>query len=522
MFLLLLSIISYSAASQSWERIFGHPGHGEIFSHIEESYDNGYLLINGKDFSPETKGWIIKTDINGNPLYDITLGIGSGSSQANYPVYIEGTIDGGMVLCGSYDEWSFNDVHIAKLDACGELEWCKVFKTDNFPDFGIVVHQLDDGGFTMLTVQYAGLSENQRVHLFRFDFNGQLLWIQPYALEEDYPLLLIVEPWDLVVTDKKDNFITGTCYWYDSAMLGWLKSFSIMADSAQEEMWVTAYEYLNDVHTASTFSTQKSSGDFYIGSVDMSTYSSLLIVQDSLGNYLRDTIPELPVIENRWAEGYLFDLRFASNDKLYAYTYYLDSTGYENGWVGLHELDSLGGWYNTFLHNSFPPARMDITDDQKIIFGSNVGWALGQDISVIKLNMSLQYDSLYTDAREYDYLCPDSIVSKSIDLSPCEVIVDVKDVPNREEYYRSINRIFITPAPNPADDYITFKLKNTEHHRNIRLVIYNIFGNELKTLPVNSGKDETGCEISWLTPGIYMAVSYAGNRIVGSARFVVQ
>jgi hypothetical protein len=122
----------------------------------------------------------------------------------------------------------------------------------------------------------------------------------------------------------------------------------------------------------------------------------------------------------------------------------------------------------------------------------------------------------------YDYLCPDPIVSKTIDLTDCEVIVNVEDIPTRKEYNARISLIPITTAPNPAKDYVRFLLENTEHHKNIRVVCYDIFGKQLAAMEVNSGVNETGLSISGWRHGLYMAVVYSGNKQMGKARFVVE
>ncbi|MFA6951026.1 MAG: hypothetical protein WCQ70_10095, partial [Lentimicrobiaceae bacterium] len=65
-------------------------------------------------------------------------------------------------------------------------------------------------------------------------------------------------------------------------------------------------------------------------------------------------------------------------------------------------------------------------------------------------------------------------------------------------------------------------LKNTEHHRNIRVVCYDIFDREMGSVPVNAGTDEAEMNVSSWASGMYVAVVYAGNKRVGSARFIVQ
>jgi hypothetical protein len=125
MFLITINQLCFS---QNWERIYGFNNRRENFRNLNETYDGGYLILGSYHFFPNTRGWIIKTDINGNVLYDITLGSGTGNSQVNYPNFIEPTNDGGFIVCGSHDYISLNDIAITKHNACGNLEWCKVFR----------------------------------------------------------------------------------------------------------------------------------------------------------------------------------------------------------------------------------------------------------------------------------------------------------------------------------------------------------------------------------------------------------
>lgn len=517
-----LFIINISLYAQTWEKLFGLTNTPDGFRSLNYSYDKGYLLLAARYYYPDTRAVIIKTDINGNLLYEIKLGTGSGLSQSNYPQYIESTTDGGIIICGSHDYISPNDIGVTKLDACGNLEWCKTFRTDNNPDWGRIVHQLPDGGFVMLTQGYTD-SGYKKIHLFRFDSFGNLLWIQHYASIENNPLLYPYGMYDLIITSNSDFFMTGKGWWASDSIHARLKAMTIIADSSREEKVISIYQRDDDSQYSSAFnSIQKQSGSIYVGACDVDEgYKPMLLTMDTSGNFLSDTLIEFPFYNNRWADGYLIDPKFTFDDRMYAYTVYMDSTlVFESAPIGIHEIDSIGGWHNTFmLPTTHSYARMILTGDDKILVGGCYGYNNNQQIILSKLNTSLQYDSIYTVPWVYDYLCPDTIVSKTISLD-CEVIVDVKDIPTPEEYYRSIKLIPITPAPNPARDDVRFMLKNTEHHRNIRIICYDIFGREIDSVPVNSGIEEAELNVSSWTPGMYMAVVYAGNKRVGSGRFI--
>lgn len=531
--LLILVFLNQLCYSQDWNRIIGIPNRIEVFRNLNETYDGGYFVLGAYHFFPDTRGWIIKTDINGNILYDISLGSGSGNSQVNYPNYIEPTIDGGFIVCGSHDYWSLNDIGISKHNACGDLEWCKVFKTYN-PDWGVEIKQLADGGYVLITFQYGGFPWNPKVHLFRLNSVGEVLWIEPYAMSTNHPNISENEPYDLVVTHDEDFFISGLCYWCDEpAGTGGinnkcrLKAMAIFADSSKQEEWVSIYKASDTLaYSLAGWSTQHENGSFYVGAVDQTIWPNSmprLLKFDINGNLIGDSLVDIPLIDNKWAEGFMVNPSFTRDGRLFTYMRFVEQFNTFPGWFGLHELDSLGGWQNSIIHPiAHYPAGLIVTNDDKILAGAVVGSELNQDIILMKFNTSLEYDSIYTAPREYDYLCPDPIVSKTIDLSSCEVIVDVKDIPTRKEYEARISLIPITPAPNPASDYVRFLLQNTEYHTKIRVVCYDIQGRQLAELPVNSGIHETGLDVSRWRPGMYMAVVYAGNKQMGKTRFVIK
>lgn len=523
---ILFWLLFSSAYSQSWERIIGNPNRPEALQNINESYDQGYYVLGIKQFYPETKGYFIKTDINGYPLYEITLGIDT--TQGSLPHYIETTSDGGVIICSHLINWWSDEVSVVKLNACGDLDWCNIWKTDNLTDWGKEIHQLDDGGYIMLIQQ--NNADSTSVFLYRMDSYGNPLWAQPYINLSQYP---VNSCWmsDILITEQNKFLLSGDCYWCDSTGLCRLKAVVLQTDTTRIEQWVSVFMSEDpDFYTAAYSAAQLNGNNYYIGASkiiqtpDGILYPPLLIVMDTAGNFIFHALPQIPNIGPDYVRGYLMDIEFDTAGRIFAHT---DMISNQNDYIGkfsLHELDTMGGWHNTFLHPSAQSYRSKtiLTSDEKILAGSVVGaTAQQQDLILMKFNTSLQYDSIYIIPRDYDYLCPDSIVSKTIDLD-CDIIVDVKDIPTKEEYYNSIKQIPITPAPNPARDEVKFMLKNTEYHRNIRIVCYNIFGREMGSVPVNAGTDEAEMNVSSWTSGMYVAVVYAGNKRVGSARFIVQ
>jgi hypothetical protein len=519
---------------QPWEKIYGVSGRFDEFKNLSETYDGGFILLGAHDYFPDTRGWLIKVDINGNKLYDLTIGLNNGFGQLNLPLSISQTSDGGNILCTGQGPDYLGDIGVIKLDPCGNLEWCKVFNTPVDPDWGVEIKQLQDGGYVLLTMGYDYTFNNPRIHLFRLNPSGEVLWIEPYATTANNPYISYNDPYDLVVTPDEDFFMSGLCYWCDEpAGTGGttnkcrLKAMTILADSSRQEEWVSVYKASDTLsYSFAGWATQHESGSFYVGAVDQTIWPNSmprLLKYDINGNLIGDSLVNIPMIDNKWAEGFMVNPSFTEDGKLFTCTRFVDENTSYPGWFGLHELDSLGGWHNSIIHpTAHAPVGLIVTSDNKLLAGAVIGSDFNQDIILMKFNTSLEYDSIYTTPREYDYLCPEPIVSKTIDLSDCEVIVDVKDIPTRKEYEARISLIPITPAPNPASGNLRFLLENTEYHTKIRVVCYDIQGRQLAELPVNSGIHETGLDVSRWRPGMYMAVVYAGNKQMGKTRFVVE
>ncbi len=121
-----------------WDRTFGGAGSDLLFS-LQQTTDGGYILggfstsdISG-DKSENSKGeqdyWVIKTDANGNKIWDKTFG----GADVDFLRSLQQTSDGGYILGGdsksnisgdkSENSHGSFDMWIVKLDANGNKTW---------------------------------------------------------------------------------------------------------------------------------------------------------------------------------------------------------------------------------------------------------------------------------------------------------------------------------------------------------------------------------------------------------------
>jgi hypothetical protein len=126
--LLTLLFIAATAQNETWPKVFWKYKHTDNYDLIE-TYDKGYILLNS--IRPDALGikhiwtWLVKTDINGEVLWEKTIGNGIHTTGFDF---ITATDDGGCVLGGSTYLLNYlADPFFMKLNACGEKEWCRIF-----------------------------------------------------------------------------------------------------------------------------------------------------------------------------------------------------------------------------------------------------------------------------------------------------------------------------------------------------------------------------------------------------------
>ena len=77
-------------------------------------------------------------------------------------------------------------------------------------------------------------------------------------------------------------------------------------------------------------------------------------------------------------------------------------------------------------------------------------------------------------------------------------------------------------CPNPASSDITLAFQNTEHHTNMQLECYNIYGQQVHTEKIWKGQQETKIDLRGWAKGLYFAVVKSEGTLAGSVRFIRQ
>ena len=186
-----------------WENTFGGNADEALYA-IQPTSDGGYLLggtsesgATGNKTSAGFGGqdyWVVKTDANGNKLWEKTFGGGS----TDYLLAIQPTSDGGYLLGGNSNSsasgnktsagFGGQDYWVVKIDANGNKLWEQTFGGTSV-DFFSVLRRTSDGGFLLGGSSASGAGGNktsagfgdQDYWVVKIDANGNMLWDKSFG-----------------------------------------------------------------------------------------------------------------------------------------------------------------------------------------------------------------------------------------------------------------------------------------------------------------------------------------------------
>jgi hypothetical protein len=160
-----------------WEKTFGGSGL-DSGSSVQQTSDGGFILV-GYTTSFGAGGfdvWLIKTDADGNKLWEKTFG-GSGRDWGSS---VQQTSDGGFILVGYTTSFGAGDVWLIKTDANGNKQWDRTFGGSDW-DEGWSVQQTSDGGFIIVGWTWSFGAGGPDVWLIKTDANGNKQWDRTFG-----------------------------------------------------------------------------------------------------------------------------------------------------------------------------------------------------------------------------------------------------------------------------------------------------------------------------------------------------
>ena len=167
----------------SWEKTFGGTNDDQGYS-VQETSDGGYIITGTTNSqhdpcNTEYDVYLIKTDANGNLLWEKRFGKSSAEHTYEQGLSVQETSDGGYIISGSTSSFdsdarvTISDVYLIKTDANGNLLWEKTFGgSDN--DSGSSVQETSDGGYIISGSTWSSGAGGSDVYLIKTDADGNV------------------------------------------------------------------------------------------------------------------------------------------------------------------------------------------------------------------------------------------------------------------------------------------------------------------------------------------------------------
>jgi len=521
----LLSVIISN--SQKWEKIYGQSNRNEFADDIIEFYDKGYYMVAGY----EGKGWNIKTNINGDSLYDKVI-FHNLYILRNRSSVID--LNGNLYICGTIlldDSWPI----VAKYDSCGQKVWCRVFVNNSFLD-GIGKDIMVTGnGNVIVLVTHDSDNQVDQILLYCLNNNGDLLWTKSYASKNDHPEIAHASARNLYRYNNS-YFIDGYCYWPYPGNPNhvYLRPLFIKIDSLFNEEWILPFG-ISDSIIGEAFHTLQISENVYMGTgalwLDDPVEHSLIMYFDNNGDELGYYVITNDLIGPDVSQNYIVDI-VQMNDSLFLASI---PVGYDDTWYeyGDFIIDSTGMIYDFEMReNTQGYSNLIKTFNGKYVIAVEIEENKSdRDILLYKIDENLESVPFDTNTSVYDSLCPYQIQSGSIDITDCFIWTTIEDTPSPEEYYAGLKKIPVKAYPNPSTEgQVTFEFQNTEYlsppyppqgGKQPHLVIYNVLGEKVHEERVYQYQGRSVVDVSRWNKGMYVAVVLSEGLLVGNCKFVI-
>jgi hypothetical protein len=160
--------------NELWNRTFG--GSKEEYGYCVKQTSDGCYIIAASTLSfgsGDYDAWLIKTDDDGNKIWDKTFG----GINVDKGTFVQQTTDGGYILTGYTESFSDNesDIWLIKTNSVGIEEWNRTFGGID-SDFGWAVQQTTDGGYIIMGLYKISYMIAANFWLIKTDSNGYELW----------------------------------------------------------------------------------------------------------------------------------------------------------------------------------------------------------------------------------------------------------------------------------------------------------------------------------------------------------
>lgn len=180
----------------------------------------------------------------------------------------------------------------------------------------------------------------------------------------------------------------------------------------------------------------------------------------------------------------------------------------------------------------FLPMDAVISSDQKYLIIAQDEINNRYVIKLWKLNMDLEYDTIYSQPYTYDSLCDHPIISETL-LFTCDIIVGIR------ETAAGSDKVKMVVYPNPATDVLHVKIpeciqleNKTANHKvittfhqwysDLTLMVTDLKGGLISEQAVHPHDKEVNLSVANWQPGVYLFVLKYNGKKVAMEKVVVR
>ena len=142
----VLLIKTNSTGVEQWTNTFFGNNYDEVGNCVQQTNDGGFIICGNKSYNTYSEVLLIKTDGNGNPLWNKTYG----NPYSNTGNYVEQTTDGGYIICGNHN----SNVYLIKTDSQGDTLWTNTFGDNTHYESSYCVQQTTDGDLLFVETKH--------------------------------------------------------------------------------------------------------------------------------------------------------------------------------------------------------------------------------------------------------------------------------------------------------------------------------------------------------------------------------
>jgi predicted secreted protein len=193
---------------ESWNKTFGGVNLDRGGT-VEETSDGGYI-IGGRTKSYGAGNydfWLIKTDNDGNALWDKTFGGSAGDANQAY----KQTLDGGFICSGWTTSYGNGyQFYVVKTDSEGNADWANPYGGSG-NEVGFYIQPTSDGGYLIIGMTESFGAGGQDLWLLKIDENGDEVWDRTHGgVSDDVGLYVHITSDDgLVILGYTESYGAG-------------------------------------------------------------------------------------------------------------------------------------------------------------------------------------------------------------------------------------------------------------------------------------------------------------------------